>query len=428
MADQTGAPADPQAGNIPGGKRDVLRSASSTPARSRCSRLTAGGGRSPAAAIRWSLNTGGDALAVFNVDKYIPNYFEMLATIRAVKPIAGYKANAYLVFDYQSATDFKFAGINISTSVRDASGWKVRRAAAGWRSSTLLVNNQHYFSHTFAPRVVDGYSYGLNWGYVGVGSDNSRGTFDNVRVQVLPPQVTFESLEDFSDGVADLFTGETIGTWAVTGERYVTTPAGGAAISLMDLGLPGGLNPSSYLEVAAKLTTAGRAGIVFDRYGEESFKFAAIDAATDQVLIGHWTAKRGFVIDAAVSRLIADNVEYTLGVALKGATVSVTLGGQVVLGHVFNASTVDGDFGLLAIGAGESQFDDVQVKTNDPAFVAEPTSHMLASPHFLTGDVATNTLTLADIDTVAASRSPSGPSRSARRIRDLRVSLTCAWR
>ena len=45
---------------------------------------------------------------------------------------------------------------------------------------------------------MDGYAYGLNWGMVGVGSDNARGSFDNVRVQVLPPQVTFDDSDDFS--------------------------------------------------------------------------------------------------------------------------------------------------------------------------------------------------------------------------------------
>jgi hypothetical protein len=38
-----------------------------------------------------------------------------------------------------------------------------------------------------------------------------------------------------------------------------------------------------------------------------------------------------------------------------------------MVGHVFNAVTVDGDFGLLSKD-GASSFDEVTVKTNDPAF------------------------------------------------------------
>jgi len=54
--------------------------------------------------------------SVYYVDQFIPKYFEMSATIRAVKPTAGFNANSYLIFDYQSPTDFKFAGINVSTN------------------------------------------------------------------------------------------------------------------------------------------------------------------------------------------------------------------------------------------------------------------------------------------------------------------------
>src|SRR5204863_7152524 len=73
---------------------------------------------------------GGDAASVFYVDQLLPRYFELQATINAVKPTGGYKANAYLIFDYQSPTDFKFAGIDVATDKlqighRDATGWIV---------------------------------------------------------------------------------------------------------------------------------------------------------------------------------------------------------------------------------------------------------------------------------------------------------------
>ncbi len=71
----------------------------------------------------------------------------------------------------------------------------------------------------FGPRCIDGQPYGLNMGLVGVGSNNSRGQYDNVTVQVLPPQTSLENTEDFADGIADLFTGESAGTWTVSGGR-----------------------------------------------------------------------------------------------------------------------------------------------------------------------------------------------------------------
>ena len=51
---------------------------------------------------------------------------------------------------------------------------------------TLLVDNDAYFGHTYEAREIDGYTYGLNYGYVGVGSNNASGTFAHVSVLVLP--------------------------------------------------------------------------------------------------------------------------------------------------------------------------------------------------------------------------------------------------
>ena len=52
-----------------------------------------------------------------------------------------------------------------------------------------------YFAYTFAPRIIDGWVYGLNSGMVGFGSDLSRGIFDNVTVQKLPPEYTFDDMD-----------------------------------------------------------------------------------------------------------------------------------------------------------------------------------------------------------------------------------------
>src|SRR5690606_37828895 len=83
----------------------------------------------------------------------------------------------------------------------------------------VLVNGVQRLERQYEPRWIDGSPCGLNMGLVGIGSDNSRGMFDNFVVQALPPQATLDETEDFSDGVADRFTGERAGTWEVTGGR-----------------------------------------------------------------------------------------------------------------------------------------------------------------------------------------------------------------
>jgi hypothetical protein len=389
--DQTGAPADPQAGNIAGGRRDVLRSASFNTGTAEM--FAVDSGIWTVASGRYQVapeSLGGDALAVFNVDKYIPNYFEMTATIRAVKPIAGYNANAYLVFDYQTATDFKFAGINVSTSkleigYRDAAGWHVVvqapytgalkantdynvLLALNGTTVTLVVENRVTLTYTFATRVdEDGFEYFLNEGMVGIGANNAKGQIDNVVVQRIAPETTLERTVQFSGDSLDqdvfnqLFQAPAGGNWQVTDGRYV----GENSVDLVNLSID-----SAYiLELSASLQTGAQGGFVFDYYGPQDFKFVTVSVETGQVLIGHSTAKAGWVVNAAWSNAeLSETVDYSLGTTLMGNTVSVTLNNQGVLSFAFNALVTDGQFGLLAPN-GEVSFDTFTVRTDDPAFV-----------------------------------------------------------
>jgi hypothetical protein len=389
---QTGAPDDPQAGNIPGGPRDVLRSANfNNPSQASGFFADSGVWEISGGQLKVGAESlGGDAVSVYHVEDAIPGYFEIQASVAFDKGTGGWDGNAFLIFDYQSPDDFKFAGLDdklnkVVVGYRDASGWHVIQQsfvpggvkpdktynvllAVNGLNISLVVNNKLLLTHTFAPRVIDGWSYGLNYGLVGMGSDNARGTFDNVAVQVLPPQITLEKTEDFSGQPTLSFNVES-GSWSVGGKAYnVADPGSDAAISLVDLGVEN-LNFNSYLELEATVNTDGLAGFVFDRY-DDSFKFVAIDALNDQIVIGHYTTKKGWVDDAVASTEIVAGQDYTLGVALKGTTVSLTLNGQVLLGHAFNAATVDGRFGLIAT-EGAASFDDVEVKTDDSAFIGE---------------------------------------------------------
>lgn len=272
---------------------------------------------------------------------------------------------------HRTATDWV---VDVQTNIQiKANKYYHVLVAVNGTTVTVVVDNADVFSHTFEPRVEDGWAYGLNWGYVGVGSDNARGNFENVEVRVLPPDFTLEHTEDF-DSSAGLFTGLPSGNWQVAGGRYNVTPGANAGLSLIDLGIGRGLATSSLLDLTATIRTDGVGGFVFDRY-EDQFKFVAIDALNDQLLIGHHTAKNGWVVDAAFSVNIDSGVDYELSASLKGTTVSASLtvpGEQAPLalvGHVFNSVTVDGDFGFLGNG-GTSSFDTMTFKTDDPAFAS----------------------------------------------------------
>jgi Ca2+-binding RTX toxin-like protein len=383
--DQTGAPADPQAGNIPGGKRDVLRSADFNDGKAQSFVAESGS---------WTVTSGKyqiapkassgttDAISLFNADSVLPTYFEIAASINAIKPTGGFKANAYIVFDYVSPTDFKFAGLNLSTNKieigqRTAGGWQVLNSinlqmkagteynvllAVNGTTVTFMVNNKHSLSHAFAPRSdADGFTYAIRDGMFGLGGDNARARIDNVRVQVIPPAITYTATDLF-DGTAPALLVGTGGTWSVLDGRFVGVPAAGAPAAIASNGIAVGVN--SLLQLDTVVRTAATAGVVFDIYSPNDFKWAAVSVATQQVLIGHYTAKGGWVVDAAVTRTLSAGTDYALTVGLKGPTVSVMLNGQAVLSKVFNSTVVDGAAGVFSRG-GSASFDRFGLATDD---------------------------------------------------------------
>ena len=163
------------------------------------------------------------------------------------------------------------------------------------------------------------------------------------------------------------------GNWSTTAGRHTGNPAAGSdtAIQLLNLSGVTQMQATSLLELNTTFKTSGRSGIVFDRYSDTDFKWAAIDVVTKQVLIGHRTAG-GWTVDAAVTNTaLTATTDYKLGVSIKGSTVSVTLNDQAAVGFVFNAVGVDGRFGLFTKAS--ASFDTLTVKTNDPAVPAAQT-------------------------------------------------------
>jgi Ca2+-binding RTX toxin-like protein len=429
--DQTGAPADPQAGNIPGGQRDVLRSADFTGNQSQgfvaeSGAWTVTNGRYE---VRPNTATGTtDAVSLFYVDQSVPTYFEVAATINAVKPTAGFRANAYVVFDYVSPTNFKFAGINISTNKveigqRTAAGWQVMSSinallkqdtdyntllAVNGNAVTFVVNNTMSVSYTFAPRTdADGFAYSIRDGMVGLAGNNARARIDNVRVQVIPPAITYKVTDTFSAAASTLLTAHS-GSFGVQSGRLVATPATGspAAVAGNDIGV----SVYSLLKLDTAVRTSGVAGVVFDMYSTTDFKWAGVSAATGQVLIGHYNARAGWVVDAAVARTVSSTADQTLSVTLKGSTVSVTLNGQAALSFSFNANVVDGGVGVFARNAAAS-FDSFGLSTDDPAFAGVTAT--AASTTTSTTTARTLSATSSDSTMFIASTSPTGWSTGA---------------
>ncbi|MEQ1827017.1 MAG: hypothetical protein ABL921_13765 [Pirellula sp.] len=388
--DQTGAPADPQAGNIPGGKRDVLRSATFDNNKPENLLADSGVWQVSSGVLQVSANSPHqDAVAVYQIGDRLPSYFEVASKIMTIKPTAGWNANSYIVFDYVNYQDFKFAGIDISTNKlvighRTSSGWITDKQTPVQLKSDLwydvivsingtavtVVSDKKSLSHTFSTRVIDGISYGLNWGLVGFGSDNARGAMDNISVNVLPPQLSIVGSDDFSTAALPMFGNFSTGSWTVSAGRYLGNSASSDyAINMIDISGVTRLPSTAALELSATLSTNSRAGVVFDRYDNGDFKWAAFDVKYDEIMIGHYTSRGGWATDKIASfAALTANVDFKLSLFIKDSSVSLSVSNLAgtsssLTSHVFNAVAVDGGFGLLLRG-GTASFDTLTVKTN----------------------------------------------------------------
>jgi hypothetical protein len=84
------------------------------------------------------------------------------------------------------------------------------------------------------------------------------------------------------------------------------------------------------------------------------------------------------------------------------ATLSSSISGyKGLVSYSYNASNVDGNFGLMATAASAS-FDDVRVKTNDPAFIQAQGGNMTADGMLVTDSASTLTQSELDSATVTA--------------------------
>jgi Ca2+-binding RTX toxin-like protein len=243
--DQTGPPDDPQAGNIPGGRRDVQESEDFENVAAMLFAVESGD---------WSVVDGryqgdgttvdGDAVSLFYVNDAVPSFFELEVLVNMTHGTGNEATNAYIVFDYQSATDFKFAGLNaqhnrVYLGHRDADGWTIDAQAnltLTWNrdyqvkveinkmTAKLFVDDVERVAFTYPFDGAELYDL-LNNGMVGLAARDATARFDDVRMLVLPKLVHDVLAEDFQAGTAGAFL-PAAGSWQLLGDAP-TDPIGG---------------------------------------------------------------------------------------------------------------------------------------------------------------------------------------------------------
>ena len=175
------------------------------------------------------------------------------------------------------------------------------------------------------------------------------------------------------------------------------------------------MSASSYLELQGTLRTTGIGGFVFDQYGASNYKYVALDVVSQQVLVGHVDPRRGWVVDAAVSRALTPGADYAVELTLNGTSVSVVVNGTLALSFGFNASIVDGAAGVLS-RSGTTSFNSYRIRTSDPGFTEPAVS--IADASGLegatgAGGAITLTLTLSKAATTATAVSWSTTAGTA---------------
>jgi hypothetical protein len=391
---QTGAPTDPQAGNTPGTKRDVLRSASFTGNGGPTGMFAAAGTWSViSASYSNSLSTvSGDNVSLFDLNTWLPTYYEVPVTVK-VNP-GGANLNSYVIFDYQDPSNFKYAGIDVLNNrleigQRSTTGWtdvatlSVKGLGQNKQTAFMLTVNFETATVSFNGNTLSyTFSAPLNLGALGLGTNSSLTSFTSYAVQKLPVSFTYSVLEDFSDGVANNFTPQT-GSWTTTsgttGRYYAVPPSNDAALSTRPLAVA----PLSYVEYSATVNAANAgvtAGLTFATTSTNDFLYVGIVAGTNQVVLGH-RSNGNWYVDATASATITAGTDYSLLVALTDVTtntVNVVLNGVSVLSFAYNFLVHADGVGLFARN-GNASFDNVLIRGDDIAYAGGGTPQLAAA-------------------------------------------------
>ena len=252
---------------------------------------------------------------------------------------------------------------------------------------TAQLNVNGNLLATYSWHDVNGVALTLNYGQIGLGSNNAKTLFNNVVVSVPVAAPTWSYQTSFYNQPTYL-DAPTSGTWVSSRSGYTATaPVGGFGLAPIDLALAIGvapgtftLQPSSTIDISATLCQiGGSAGVTFDNVNG-GFKFAAIMASAPSgltyaagltamktggqyVVLGHYTPGSGFVIDAGRDDITSDSTHFTFGAKVLATgdnfyfSDATTLtndgtiqGGYYGVGTLNNNGMIDGS-GLLYIGS-----------------------------------------------------------------------------
>ena len=313
---------------------------------------------------------------LFNADDISPQHF----------------SNAFVIFDFQSLTDFKFVGAHVGVDEWvvghvDTNGFHFDEivnaqidALTDYQLKVTIVNDSTITLYADGmSQLTRSYGESITDGQLGLGTRNANSRFDDLSVRALPADTDSSAgavplNEDFDDGKADHLS-PTAGTWLLVDGTYQVSPEiNGDGISLANL--TEDLSDSAEIGVTINVdeTLVDRFGngfIIFDYQNENDFKYAGGYIARDEWAIGHRTSE-GWIDDVVVSTSLDAFTDHEMRLVFKNATeVSFFHGETEVASHMFADDITDGSVGLASHNS-VTRFDNFSVV--DPVVESEVTA------------------------------------------------------
>jgi VCBS repeat-containing protein len=405
---QTGAPSAPT-GHIAGSSsRVIIRSVTFNGNQAPTMFPDSGTWTAAANYYQGAASPGGDAVSLFNFDTWLPGYYELTSSFKISND--GTQQNAFLIFDYQSNANFKYAGLDAKLGLLRIG----QRTAKGWIDAVTLPYSVHLNAQYSPLLAVNGadvtlslgstslsytFSGPLNTGLLGVGVNSAVARFSSIQAQKLPRVFTYQVTPTISStGLSGFNVQSGQGSVTSTNRFALTPPVGGPALSLRPLNVA----PYSYVEFQSTVNAGANgtwAGVAFAYTSLNDFLFAAIVPGSNQVILGHRNPS-GWFVDAVAAQTITAGTDYTLLVAIDNSPadgitppmVNVVLNGVSVAAYSYNFQMVAGPTqGNLQLGLltrnGAASFYNLSIRGDDPAYTGGGTPQLAATP--LLGNAAT---------------------------------------
>ncbi|MEZ6046215.1 MAG: VCBS repeat-containing protein [Planctomycetaceae bacterium] len=323
----------------------------------------------------------------------LPYDFEMAADITSYSTFNAWN-NGFLIFDYQNANDFKYAGMFTGQNE-----WVLGQYNGNWNNRIAVLDldetgqeikaNTTYrvhlkFDSNAVIMSVDGvqifdayFDSGIRQiSSAGVASYNAVTGFDNFEMGTdVPAEKTlkFPHEEDFNDGVADSFIFDDKSLWKavnVQGEQVLRASAAKTNSPLVTLGYVRLTGLPQAFDVSVRMRSVNppspgvgwRDGfIIFDYKNDNDFKYAGMFTGQNQWVIGHYQGNWGNRLAQVdwddTGRHINPGVYYDVRVHLDGESAGLYVNGEFITRPVSPTNVNFGPVGV-AVDRAQTWFDD----------------------------------------------------------------------